>query len=173
MNNEQLQTCLARVRDGDQSAFADIYHDMKTPIFTIIHRITHNRAQAEDVLHDVFVKLYQAPPGLSVKNPRAWIFGMARNLAINSMRFPRTVELDENVKSSENPFSDMLNLHIDMENAMRRLPYDEAEIISLRIHGELKFREIAEILNIPIGTALWKYQRAIKKLRIDMNGGFL
>ena len=171
MTNEQLRKCLDKVCDGDKTAFADIYNDMKTPIFTIICRITHNHEQAEDVLHDLFVKLYQSPPNLSVKNPRAWIFQMARNLAINGTRVPRTVALDEDFENPGTSFSDTLALNIDMERAMKSLPSDELEIVSLRIYGDLKFREISRILNIPLGTALWKYQKAIKRLRLYFNGG--
>ena len=171
VNNEQLKVQLANVRDGDNEAFADIYNDMKTPLFTIICRITRNKELAEDVLHDLFVKLHQSPPGPSVNNPRAWVFQMARNLAINSMRTPQMVELNEEIENRQPVFSDRVNTQIDIENAMRTLASDEIEIVSLRVYGDFKFREIADILQLPLGTALWKYQKTVKKLRTYLNGG--
>ena len=171
MSNEQLKEFLAKVRNGDNQAFAAIYDDMKTPLFTIICRITRSRELAEDVMHDLFVKLYQSPPQPSVNNPRAWIFQMARNLAINSMRNPQMVELNEEIENRQPVFSDRVNMQIDIENAMRALAIDEIEIVSLRVYGDFKFREISDILQLPLGTALWKYQKAVKKLRTYLNGG--
>ena len=171
MNNEQLKEYLAKMRDGDNTAFAEIYNDMKTPIFTIICRITRRKELAEDVMHDLFVKLYQSPPGSSVNNPRAWIFQMARNLALNSTRTPQTAELNEEIENRCELFSDSVNLQIDIENAMKTLVSDELEIISLRVYGDLKFKEISKILLMPLGTVLWKYQKAVKKLRTYLNGG--
>ena len=173
MNSEQLKALLAQVRDGDNEAFATIYNDMKTPLFTIICRITRDRELAEDVMHDLFVKLYQSPPEPSVNNPRAWIFQMARNLALNSTRAPQMVELNEEIESRQASFSESVNFKLDVENAMRTLTFEEIEIVSFRVYGELKFKEISGILHLPLGTALWRYQKAVKKLRAYLNGGSL
>jgi len=60
-----------------------------------------------------------------------------------------------------------------MNHAMKTLPLQECQIVSLRINGELKFREIADMMEIPLGTVLWKYQRAIGRLRSILSGGVL
>lgn len=54
---------------------------------------------------------------------------------------------------------------------MKTLPLQECQIVSLHINGELKFREIADMMGIPLGTVLWKYQKALGRLRSILSGG--
>ena len=86
MNGTNLTEYISMVRNGDKAAFTQIYNDLKTPVYTIILRIVQSVDVAEDVTQDVFVKLFTSPPDSSVRNPRAWIFRMARNLAIDVLR---------------------------------------------------------------------------------------
>jgi len=66
-----------------------------------------------------------------------------------------------------------VTLKLDVENAMKTLPLNECQIVTLHINGELKFREISEIMSISLGTVLWKYQKAIGKLHSIISGGAL
>ena len=168
MNKIELQKAFEAVRSGDLNAFEEIYNYLKTPIFTIILRITHDIALSEDILQDVFIKLYQLPPAHLIKNPRAYIFQIAHNLAIDNLRKqPQYADL-ENIENIENlmyiPIDDVSD-KLDIERALKSLPLQECQIVSLRINGELKFREIAAMLDIPLGTVLWKYKKAIERLR--------
>lgn len=171
MNNEQLRDCFRKIRGQDKAAFTELYDSLKTPVFTVILRITRDRALSEDLMQDLFVKLYLSPPDPAVINLRAWIFTMARNLALNSLRGPRTAQLRDWECESDDSFADAVSLRIDLDSAMRRLTREETEILSLRIYGELKFREIAAIVGRPLGTVLWKYQKAIGTIREHLNGG--
>jgi RNA polymerase sigma-70 factor (ECF subfamily) len=160
----ELQKLLDSVRGGDRTAFETVYETLKTLLFTIILRITHDRALSEDILQEVFIKLYLTPPEPSA-NPRAYICRMARNLAIDSVRQRKpSVELEEAENSLYHPIDD-LSLKMDTENAILALPDKERQIVTLHINGDLKFREVADILGIPLGTVLWSYQKAIKQLR--------
>ena len=95
MTDSELSLKLKKVSEGDIKAFEDIYNDMKRPVMTVIMRVVGNRETAEDLLQEVFVKLYRSPPK-DVSKPRAYIFKTAGNLAIDSLRAEnRTVSLDE------------------------------------------------------------------------------
>ena len=170
MNKPDLQKKLIALRSGDKAAFEEIYESLKTPMYTIILRVTRDKALSEDILQEVFVKLYQSPPEPSV-NPRAYLFQMARNLAIDGVRKQRHCE---NLADIENivylPTED-LTMKMDVEDALKTLPLLDSQIVTLRINGELKFREIAGMLNIPLGTVLWKYRESIKRLRLHLSGG--
>jgi len=121
-------------------------------------------------LQEVFVKLYQSPP-MGAKNPRAYIFQMARNLAVDGVRtLPRFDELSDIENLVYLPDDD---LRMDIDTAMQTLPLRECQIVSLHVNGGLKFREIADMLGLPLGTASWKYHRAIKRLRFHILGGAL
>lgn len=166
------QKLLDRVRAGDKNAFAQLYHELKQPVFVIVSRIVRSEAMAEDVTQDVFVKLYASPPDPSVKNPRAWIFRMARNLAIDTLRKQRDIALDDVDIPSMDP-TEGIHTRLDLETAIWRLPQCERELLSLHLNAELPFREIARIVGLTLPAAYRKYRRALKALRDILNGGAL
>lgn len=173
MNNDDLAQKFIAIRNGDKAAFEELYKDMQTPLFTIIYRITWNKTMSEDILQEAFLKLFLSPLEPSISNPRAYIFRIARNLAIDSMRKqPQAVSLDEIADTVTQP-SDDLSLRMDVDDALKSLPAQECEIVTLHVIGELKFREISELLQTPLGTVLWKYQKAIGKLQKMIAGGNL
>ena len=172
VNNAELACTFDSIRGGGKAAFEALYNDMKTPVYTVIFRITRDDALSEDILQEVFVKLYTSPLGPSVKNPRAYMFQMARNLAFDGMKKQtRHVSLDDISNTLYQPQDDFSR--IDIEDALKSLPAPDCEIVTLHIIGELKFREIADIMGIPLGTALWKYRQAIGKLQKIISGGAL
>jgi RNA polymerase sigma-70 factor (ECF subfamily) len=167
VNNEELTEQLNRFRKGEEAAFREIYEELKIPVYTITYRILYDRILSEDVMQEIFLKLSQTPPPTSVKKPRAWIFKMTRNLAIDYKRKIRDNSvLSEELEESGEALEPTIHTRIDLEQAMQRLKENEREIISLRLNAELKFKDIAEILQMPLGTVLWRYQQSIGKLRI-------
>jgi len=77
VNNSELANTFCAIRNGDKNAFDELYQDLQTPIYTIIFRITWDKALSEDIMQNIFVKLFSSPPDSSVKNFRAYIFQMA------------------------------------------------------------------------------------------------
>jgi RNA polymerase sigma-70 factor (ECF subfamily) len=170
VNNNELAQKLNAIRNGDKIAFEEIYKDLRTPIFTIINRITWDRVVSEDILQEVFVKLFLSPPD-PLKNPRAYIFQIARNLAIDSVRKQKpNISLDEISETVHQPLEDF-SLQMDIDDALKSLPAQECEIVTLHVIGGLTFREIAEVTKTPSGTVKWKYQKAISKLQKILSGG--
>jgi len=173
LNNDELKLKFNAIRKGDKTAFDEIYKGLHTPIFTIISRITWDKAIAEDILQEVFVKLYLSPPETNITKPRAYIFQTARNLAIDSVRkHTQGISLDEISETVPYPFDD-LSLRMDIDDALKSIPAQECQIVTLHVIGELKFREISEIMAIPLSTVIWKYQKAIGKLKKMLSGGSL
>ena len=104
MSETYLKEYFSRVQQGDKEAFAHIYNELKQPVFTIVCRIVQSKEIAEDVTHDVFVKLFVSPPDSSVRNPRAWIFQIARNLAIDALRKGQCIDIDDvDIADDEKP----------------------------------------------------------------------
>jgi RNA polymerase sigma factor (sigma-70 family) len=175
MDNESLKNNLIALQSGDKTAFEEIYNHLKTPMYTIILRITQDRALSEDILQEVFIKLYQSSPKPPIRNPRAYLFQMARNLAIDNVRrLPQYADWDSVENIVYLPLEDSLDdrvIKMDIDRAMKTLALQECQIVSLHINGGLKFREISDMTGIPLGTVLWKYQKAIKQLRSVLSGG--
>jgi RNA polymerase sigma-70 factor (ECF subfamily) len=82
------------------------------------------------------------------------------------------MSLDEIADNVHQPLDD-LALRMDIEDSMKSLPAQECQIVTLHVIGELKFREISEMMSIPLGTVLWKYQKAISKLQKTITGDAL
>lgn len=168
MNDEQLRRCLERLRGGDRSALEEIYSGLKTPIFTVALRITGSRQLSEDVVQEVFVKLFVSPPEASVKKPRAYIFRMAHNMALDiAKKFPPYEELTEESAS----YTLDSGTRLDIKAALDSLEEQQRRVVTLRVSAGLKFREIAEITGEPLGTVLWRYNKAIAALRRFLDGG--
>ncbi len=161
MTNEELSGLLARLRSGEMDALAAVYSDLHTPVLTVIYRIVRDRETAEDLAQDVFVRLWQSPPDEQVKRPRAWIFAVAHNLALDAL--PAELQDDD--------FADAACIRLDVEDALARLAPRDREIVTLQLNAGLRFREIAQAMDMPLGTVLWRYSRAIGRLRATLDGG--
>lgn len=164
MTDQELCAKLEAVRRGDMTAFEEIYRELKTPVMTVAVRITGDRHAAEDVLQEVFVKLFRSPPAPDIAKPRAYIFRMARNLAIDGIRAQKPLSLEDFEDTLQSNDDDPAG-RLDIEAAMMSLPLEQRQTVSLHLNGGLKFREIAGITETPLGTVLWRYQKAIKRLR--------
>lgn len=172
MNNHVLKELLEEFRNGDLDAFTKIYTELKVPVYTIIYRILYNHMVTEDVIQEIFLKIYNTPPSKNIDNPRAWIFQMSRNLAIDYKRKIRNSEpLSYKIEAKNSSLENSISTRLDIESALKLLDAEDREIVTLRINGDLKFREIGEITKIPLGTVLWRYRKAIDKLRVLLSGG--
>jgi RNA polymerase sigma-70 factor (ECF subfamily) len=65
----------------------------------------------------------------------------------------------------------LVSTRLDIESALKNLELEDREIVTMRINANMKFREIAELTKKPLGTVLWRYQRAIGRLREILSGG--
>lgn len=169
MNEKQLKDTFRKMQNGDKEQFALIYEELKKPVFTIAYRITLSAASAEDITHDLFLELLSSPPPPKVENPRAWIFKMARNLAIDATRKKTPMDIEE---LGEIPTDTMQNedVRIDVSSALERLPLDEREILSMHLDCGLNFTEISKLTGLSLSTAYRKYKKALATVRDLLNG---
>lgn len=169
MAEKDLQEEFAEIRRGNRDAFVRVYQQLKQPVYTIVYRISQSRETAEDITHDVFVKLYTSPPDPSVQNLRAWIFRMARNLVIDTLRKGRPTMMQEETLPDD-AFA-KIHLRMDLESAIAILPENQREILALHLHADLGFREIGDIVGLSLPATYRLYRKALKQLRITLNGG--
>jgi RNA polymerase sigma-70 factor (ECF subfamily) len=150
---------------GDLESLEKLYIDLRYVVFGLALSILRSKTLAEDVLQDTFVRVKVAAssykPGT---NGRAWILTIARNTAISILRSNRHETYMDEVES---PDMDNMQKSIDslmLKETLSNLDEQERQIVLLHAVKDLKHREIAEIIGIPLGTVLWKYRRAIKKM---------
>ena len=172
MDKTQLNELFIKVQRGDKDAFTQLYHNLKQPVFTIIYRIVQNQTTAEDLTQDLFVKLFVSPPNATVKNPRAWIFQAAHNLAIDALRKTQHANIEDMDLACEERMN-ILIIKTDLERAIATLSPAEREILSLRANGGLGFSDIARITGLSLSAVYRSYRKTLKTLQTLLNGGTL
>lgn len=167
---EKIDCCILDIaREGGQTALEQLYLCTKDAIYGYALSILKNTHDAEDVLHDCYLSIYQtAHSYVSAGKPMAWIFTITRNLCLSKIRsrshFTEVPEEDwEWYLESNDQVSP--EDRIVLEDCLRHLEDDEREILLLHILSGMKHREIAELLKRPLSTILSKYHRALKKMR--------
>ncbi len=172
MDNKNLRNDFKKLNHRDKEAFIRIYNELKIPVYTIAYRIVGSTQIAEDITQDVFVKLFSTPPGDNIKNPRAWIFKVTRNLSIDYLKKAKAYNLDDVNEASGCIDNDVIT-RLDIEDALNTLSLTEREIITLHINAGLSFKEISKIINLSLPSTYRRYKNALSKLRILLSGGVL
>jgi len=151
----------------DNEAFKVIYENTKRGVFSMILSIVNNKAVTEDLMQDTYMKMiekiHQYKPG---RNFYAWLIQIAKNTALDYYRKESKVNVydpQENEYMFDSEYNDQNNYAVyDM---IKPLDEEEKQIVLLRIVSDLKFKDIANVVDKPLGTVLWIYNKAIKKLQ--------
>ncbi|MFA5421605.1 MAG: RNA polymerase sigma factor [Bacilli bacterium] len=167
----ELERAMVGLQNGDVHQLEIVYKLTSKGVFTFVLPIVKAYDIAEDVMQSTYVRAYENIASYTLgTNPRNWLLTIAKNLALGEVkkrnREPNYDFSDENV-STEGVYD--LNPNLDtptIDLANRVLNESEMNIVLLYAIGGYKHREIAEILNLPLGTVTSKYNAALKKIRI-------
>ncbi|MBN2450539.1 MAG: RNA polymerase sigma factor [Lentisphaeria bacterium] len=161
------------MRDGDTTAFEELFVRYETRLVAYAMRYLGSVDLAKDVCQEVFLKLIHTPPRVLICDSIGpWLFRVTRNLAIDKRR-RRKFEINEQdteipeTRDEGDPLTNVREAN-DMavvRELVQRLPKDLRDVVELRIDGNVCFKDIARILAIPQGTALWRMHRAVELLR--------
>ena len=121
-------------------------------------------ANAEDLVQEAFLRLLTESP--FPDSPRAWLFRVVRNLAIDHARREKYRTRYKSIGSWFEPNTNDDANHIDLTEALEQLPPDVREIIISKVWGNLNFREIAELTGRPISSVHYDYWQGIRQLRV-------
>lgn len=161
------------MRDGNTAAFEELFARYETRLVAYAARYIGSIDLAKDVCQEVFLKLIAKPPRVLICDSLGpWLFRVTRNLAIDKRR-RRKFEINEEdihmpeARDEGDPALSLRNKN-DVEvlrDMVNELPKDLRDVVELRIDGGVSFKDIAVILDIPQGTALWRMHRAVELLR--------
>jgi len=183
--SEALAELLARVALGDRQAFAALYRDTSAHLFGVILRIHPHRAQAEDLLQDVFISVWRAAQGFDAlrSQPLTWLTSIARNRAIDSLRRagaqPQTVSTtrddDDDRPDAVETLADEAPGPLDLlgrasdarqlSHCMEGLSPPQRQSVALAFFDGLSHVEVAEQLREPLGTVKSWVRRALMALK--------
>lgn len=168
INKEELHANFVAIVNRDEDKFNKLYENYKSLVYAISFSILKNKEASEDVVQIVFSKIWNMKKeNLPTANEASWLYSLTKNETLNFLRKEKNwVSVDELYYISDD---ENLNEIIDKDTYNRiisGLDDKEQEIVSLKILSGLSFREIAGILNIPIGTVQWRYYKALHTLKI-------
>ena len=156
-------------RPSDSIAYLEMLYDQHGPaILRYLHRLVGPK-MSEDVFQDAFVQAVTHVERLDdVVSPKAWLFKVAKNMASNQLR-KKKVKADIAWSSlAQSPPQEDGRLE-PMRMAIQVLPSKLRETVLLRWYDELSYEEIAQVLQIPVGTVRSRLHHALQKLRYQMD----
>ena len=172
---ESDEALYLKLKGGDLAAFDRLYETYKRPLFGFLVRMLGAGADAEDALHETFLRAVKAKEAdLRAEGTfRAWMFRIARNVALNSVRSQKVVEATR-AAAPPPPEPLLADERLDgarMERALDRavaaLPSPLAEVYHLRASG-LTLEEMARVVDVPLGTMKSRVRLMIDRLREEL-----
>lgn len=189
MDPHALDQLLARARRHDPDALEALVEAYSPRVFGLLYRMARSRSAAEDLMQETFLRMVRGIGAYEHSGRfEAWLFRIAANLARDYIRRRRrrgaSASLEQRAVDGEDYSVDVedrdqapppmrLAETEDVEHlnaCLAKLPELDREIILLRHFADLSFREIAETLNVPLGTALARAHRALARLRSEYLG---
>jgi RNA polymerase sigma-70 factor (ECF subfamily) len=172
---------ILRFINGEQLCFEQLIHRHKNKIFAYISLYIRDQALAEDIFQDTLLKVIQSvKAGKYSDNGKflSWVMRIAHNLIIDHFRRIKQM----NTISNDNYESDLFNsksfaedsiedsmikqqIHKDVRNMISSLPDDQREVVILRHYAGLSFKEISDITDVSINTALGRMRYALINMR--------
>lgn len=177
---------MLRYRDGDAAAFETLYRRYEKPLFDFIYRMVPDSTEAESLFQETFFRLVRAKKRYrATAQFKTWLFQIAVNLCRDRMRRMKHrshLSLNSPLASQDGCRAELQDLVSDpspavdksveaceletaVKGAVGSLPEDEHLVVVMREYQGLKYSEIAEITNRPIGTLKSINHRAHERLR--------
>ncbi len=169
MNIERDEDVMLQVRHGAEERLGVLFDRYQSPLLNFYSKLTGNRAVSEDLVQEVFLRVLKYRQSYTPDAPfRAWIYQIARNVRFDHLRknpiqaefkpemSPAFVPPDATQKDQETQL-----LHA----ALLRMPEEKRELLVLARLQEMKYEEIARLLNCEVGTVKVRVHRALHELR--------
>ncbi len=170
------------VARGDQQAFADLYDRYSSILFGLLLRILNGRAEAEDVLQEVFIQVWQKAGDFNEDRGRAftWLVTLARSRAIDRLRSTESRD-----RTAHRAAREVIDWEINADDgairseesalvrsALAEIPAEQRRTLTLAYFEGLTQSEIASRLNEPLGTVKTRTRAGLLKLRELLRGRF-
>ena len=159
---------LRRIAQGDMDGLETIYEKMGRRIYLLAYSILGDPHAAEDVLQDTLIRISEGAHALrNGGNAIAYILTTTRNLSIDALRKRRReIPCEELLGVGSDGCADICDIPFSELEALGLLDEDERQIVTLKIEGGLKHREIVPMLGISRAACEKRYRRALEKLKV-------
>lgn len=167
---------LQRVQAGDEDALIALHNQFANLVFSVAYRVLNDQMAAEEVTQDTFMRLWNKSYSYDPAKGRftTWLLTVTRRLAIDMLRLRQRREpksgmlfMDEDPSLWENVLAvdGGSDLRRNLKSALGQLPPDQSELIELVYFYGMSHTDVAETLNIPLGTVKTRIRLGMQKLR--------
>jgi RNA polymerase sigma-70 factor, ECF subfamily len=174
---------LLLVRRGEADAFAVVYERHASSVYSLAYRMMGSRPAAEDVTQEAFISAWRSAARYDQRrgSVRTWLLGVAHHRAIDAMRrgrvrdLPRAADEDaaERLESGERTDVEAARREEagTVRAALATLPGEQSRVIELAYFGGFSQTEIAEMVQVPLGTVKGRMRLGLMKLRAELGQG--
>jgi RNA polymerase sigma-70 factor (ECF subfamily) len=168
-----------KFKRGSPEALSRIYEKYFDSMLTLAMGLLRHAEDAQDVVHDVFVSFARSANDFSLRGSLSGylatsVVNRVRDRLRRDRRHPDRPETEPSALSEEAGPPERV-IHSEqtqrLNEALAALPYDQREVIVLRLKGDMKFREIAKLQGVPITTVQSRYQYGLDRLRSMLDEG--
>jgi len=175
---------ISKILQGEQALFAQVVERYRNYVFTLVLRFTDNREDAEEIAQDIFVKAYRSLADFRGESKfSTWLYTVVRTSCITFLRKKRlditSIDNERNFLQLENRESafkantiEQKSRHAMVNDAIRLLSPDDAQLITLFYKGEQSLEEIGKIMGLETNTVKVKLHRARHRLKEKMEKYF-
>lgn len=182
MADQTLNALIDAVAHGDRTAFRSLYNATSAKLFGVALRILKSREMAEDVLQDVYLKVWDAAPDYrpELGTPFSWMVAITRNRAIDVLRKRREVATDDDAHEAENnpdsgpdPFELAAQSRAlkSLLGCMERLEPEHRRCLLMAYYYGYTHEEIADRVSKPVGTVKSWIRRGLIRVRDCLDNG--
>ena len=162
MSGAEIGNLLVLTASGDTDAFSQLYKKTARGVYAFIYTYLKNSADTEDAMQTVYLKVAKSANTFKKgTNGRAWILQIAKNHALNLIKKRNR---ETGLEDLDLPSTKEHN-GVVMDAMARVLSEEEQRLVVMHVLWGYKHREIAKIIDCPVGTITSKYKRAMEKLR--------
>lgn len=168
-----IPTLLQRMKDGDEAALAALFNEYSAKVYGMAYTVLKNTSLAQEVAQDTFVRVWKDPAAWDPSKGQfsSWLLTVARYTAIDRLRHElrrthQNVELNDELTSDEaDDETTLLFETYQLKTVLHHLPDEQRHIIELAYFHGLKHSELAESLQLPLGTVKTRLRLGLQKLR--------
>jgi RNA polymerase sigma-70 factor (ECF subfamily) len=179
MDQAAERDLLARCRAGDEAAFGELVDHYRNLVFGLVLRAVSDRTRTEDLAQEVFLRIWRGLPYFrGDARLSTWIYRIVQNVCIEGReRHRANLPLDDLGPASQPQVIDRafatVELRDRIDKALAQLPEQARFLIAAHYFGGRQYEELAEDLNVPLGTIKTQLFRAKRLLREIMSEGRL